>query len=79
MAHGGFSLPKIEFVLDQRLQTQQEITWTSGGKHHAWPIDQTRLTEAAQLIKATDRVVNISAITGIWQTPYRIVAVAPIK
>jgi hypothetical protein len=75
MAHGGFSLPKIEFVFDQRIRAQTQLAWISRGRRHVWPVDVEKLDHAASLIAATDRLVNTSEITGIWQTPYRIVSI----
>jgi hypothetical protein len=73
-AHEGHALAKVEFVLDDDLRRQDEIAWISRGKRFVWKIDHPKLERARAVISATDRVANTSPITGVWQTPYRIVA-----
>jgi hypothetical protein len=74
MAHGGIALPKIEFVLDNMLASEREVSWTVGRRRYVWPIDHSKLERARTLIWKTDRLPDTSSITGIQQTPYRIVA-----
>ena len=74
MAHDGAALPKIEFVLDETLRDGDEIVWRNGGQISRWTIDRAYLDRARAAIGATERVSNTSLVTGIQQTPYRIVA-----
>jgi hypothetical protein len=74
MALNGRALPKVEFVLDDDLRRQTELAWISHGKRYVWKVDHARLERARAVISATDRLANTSRITGLWQTPYRIVA-----
>jgi hypothetical protein len=73
-AREGHALPKVEFVLDDDLRRQADMAWVSHGKRYVWKIDHAKLERARAVISATDRVANTSAITGVWQTAYRIVA-----
>jgi hypothetical protein len=73
MAHDGNSLPKIEFVLDDKLRECREISWVDRRGRHSFPIQPEYLDKARALIAGTDRLPNTSLITGIHQTPYRIV------
>jgi len=73
MAHDGAALPKIEFVLDEALRNQSEISWISRGRRRTWPVDHAALDRARKLIAASERLPNTSLVTGIHQTPYRIV------
>lgn len=75
MAHGGFSLPKIEFVLDQGLREIDKLTWLEGGTQFTWNVPHDYLDQARATIDATERLPNISLITGIHQTPYRLVKI----
>lgn len=73
MAHGGFAFPKVEFVLDDELSDQASLDWSVHGRRHSWPIDGAYLQRARAAIAATERLPNTSVITGIHQTPYRVV------
>ena len=73
MAHGGAALPKVEFVLDDRLREQGEIAWLENGVRRSWTVDRAYLDRARSVIEATARLPNTSLITGIHQTPYRLV------
>lgn len=73
MAHNGDALPKIEFVLDDTLRQQSCLTWTSRGRAYSWTVPHAQLDRAKSVIAATARLPNTSLITGIHQTPYRIV------
>lgn len=75
MAHAGNALPKIEFVLDEELRQQREISWLDRGMRHVFPIDVAYLDRARSLIASTDRLPETSQITGIQQTPYRVVSI----
>jgi len=75
MAHDGAALPKIEFVLDRSLDHVDEVTWQSRGRELRWPVDHERLAGMRTKIAATERLPNTSLITGIHQTPYRLVRV----
>ena len=75
MAHGGQALPKIEFALDEKLQAVPALTWTTSRGALSWPVDHAKLTDMRDRIAATERLPNTSLITGIHQTPYRLVKV----
>jgi hypothetical protein len=76
MAHNGNALPKIEFVLDDELRNFQDISWLDRGRRYVFPIDHSYLARARSLIAATERLPDTSMITGIQQTPYRLVRIA---
>jgi hypothetical protein len=73
MAHGGQALPKIEFVLDDELRQYREITWLNRGQRYVFPLDHAYLEQARLIIGNTERLPETSQITGIQQTPYRLV------
>lgn len=73
MAHDGAALPKLEFVLDESLKDGEEVVWRSRGSRQGWRIDRAYLDRARATIRATERLPNTSLVTGIHQTPYRIV------
>jgi predicted O-methyltransferase YrrM len=75
MARGGQALPKIEFVLDDELRKYREISWVDRKGRHTFPIDCAYLDKARARIAATERLPNTSLITGIHQTPYRVVQI----
>jgi hypothetical protein len=75
MAHGGFALPKIEFLLDETLSKQTELKWVVGAKEYVWPIPHEKMARARKAICETARLPNTSLVTGIHQTPYRLVRV----
>lgn len=74
MADGGRSLPKIEFALDPYVRGKKEIKWVANGKLNSWMVDESYLEAGRAVIRETQRLPNTSSITGIHQTPYRIVA-----
>lgn len=76
MANRGYSLPKIEFALDDELVAYSEVTWVDRGRHYSFPLDHSYLAQARSLIADTDRLPDTSLITGIQQTPYRLVRIA---
>lgn len=75
MSHGGNAFPKIEFVLSDELRHEKEVSWTSGGRTWRWPVDAAYLDRARDVIAVADRVPNTSSLTGIHQTPYRVVKI----
>jgi hypothetical protein len=77
MANGGSALPKIEFILDDDLRTQSEISWIDRGVRYSVPIKHDYWDRARSLIAETERLPDTSSITGIHQTPYRVVKVRP--
>lgn len=77
MAGDGSALPKIEFVLDDELRGDAEVSWIANGVRRSWRVDPAYLDRARDAIAATDRLPNTGAITGIHQTPYRLVAIRP--
>lgn len=78
MAHGGFSLPKIEFVLDGNLRGRESIGWIDGSRRHEWKIDSAYLDRARRAISRSERLPNTSLTTGIHQTPYRVVSIVTV-
>lgn len=74
MAHGGAALPKIEFLLDSSLSDGEVISWSDRGTRHHFEISREYLDKGKAVIDSTDRLPNTSLITGIHQTPYRVVA-----
>lgn len=77
MAGDGSALPKVEFVLDDELRADREVSWIANGARRSWRVDPAYLDRARNVIAATDRLPNTGAITGIHQTPYRLVAIGP--
>jgi hypothetical protein len=75
MANAGDALPKIEFVLDDDLRQYREISWLHQGRRHVFALDHAYLDQARSTIADTERLPETSQITGIQQTPYRIVRV----
>jgi hypothetical protein len=73
MAHAAISLPKVEFALDKTLLDKDEVKWMAGSRQHTWSVDRAYLDRALATIEATDRLPNTSLITGIHQTPYRVI------
>ena len=76
MARGGDSLPKIEFVLDDELRQYRDISWMDRNERHVFPLDHAYLDRARSLIADTARLPDTSSVTGIQQTPYRVVRIA---
>lgn len=74
MAHGGSSLPKMEFALDDRLRDGEMLSWSVRGRTYNWRVDRGYLDKGRSAIRSTERLPNTSLITGIHQTPYRVVA-----
>jgi len=66
-------LPKVEFALDDQLKDGQTIVWKYRGKPLSFTIDRDYLDRGRAVIEATQRMADTSTITGIQQTPYRIV------
>lgn len=75
MAHEGKAFPKIEFVLSDELRCEKEVAWRSGHHTWRWPVDVAYLDRARDVIAASERLPDTSSITGIRQTPYRVVRV----
>lgn len=73
MAHDGAALPKIAFILDEALDGIDAVTWIHRSREHRWPVDQTLMRGLRARIAAAERLPNTSLITGIHQTPYRLV------
>lgn len=67
-------LPKIEFALDDRLRDKEIISWSYRGHTLTWQVDRAYLDRGRAAIQATERLPDTSPITGIGQTPYRLVA-----
>ena len=77
MAHDGAALPKIEFLLDGSLADVSELTWISRGRELRWPLDHGLMARLRRRIVATERLPNTSLVTGVHQTPYRLVRTSP--
>ncbi len=75
----GKSLPKVEFLLDDELRRFTEVAWTERGVRRSFPVDLPYWDRARACIAGTDRLPNTSLVTGIHQTPYRIVKVRPTR
>lgn len=73
MARCGSVLPKVEFVLDRTLSDGELIEWSEDGAECHWRVDEGYMRRARQTISETERLPNTSLITGIHQTPYRMV------
>jgi hypothetical protein len=78
MSHGGLAFPKIEFVLNDELRKEKEIVWESRGRSFRWAVNAAYLDRARAAIASTDRLPNTSLLTGLHQTPYRIVKLQPL-
>jgi len=68
------TLPKVEFALDDRLSDKDVISWSYAGRTITWQVDRSYLDKGRATIHATERLPDTSLITGISQTPYRVVA-----
>lgn len=81
MAPSPSVLPKVEFVLDPSLQDGQVLKWGSAsGAVQQWVVNTEYLKKARDCIEATERLPFTGLITGIHQTPYRLVRIRqPIK
>lgn len=66
-------LPKIEFVLDERLVDGQLLEWAIKGRRQSWQVDKSYLVRARERIRATTRLPFTGLSTGIMQTPYRLI------
>ena len=74
MAPSADVLPKLEFALDPSLSHGQVLEWRFGGMDLRFTIDRNYLDKGLRLLGKTARLPNTSLITGIHQTPYRLVA-----
>ena len=52
----------------------QTLRWISNGTEHTFSVNRSYLNRGLACIRATERLPNTSLVTGIHQTPYRIVA-----
>lgn len=77
MAHGGFAIPKISFLLDESLADGEVIEWVDGPQRYSWTVDHAKLDSLKRLIRATERLPNLVAPLAIDQLPYRLVAIEP--
>lgn len=73
MAASASVLPKIEFALDDDLVDGQTIEWTTRNGKQSWTVAASYLERGRAMIAATERLPNTSLITGIHQTPYRVI------
>jgi len=76
MAHGGSALPKVSFALDKSLKDVDELSWRRGNQTWRWKVDHVTLDRVRRLIEAHDRLPDTSMVTGIHQTPYRLIRLA---
>lgn len=75
MAHGGFAIPKISFLLDDSLADGEVIEWVEGAQRFSWTVDRKKLDALKGLISATERLPNLVEPLAIDQLPYRLVAI----
>jgi hypothetical protein len=73
---GDWSLPKLEFALDPEFAKRSEIVWNTPKGRRSWTADHEYLGRGRSAIAATERLPNTSLITGVHQTPYRVVRLA---
>ncbi|MEO6248528.1 MAG: hypothetical protein ABIO85_08110 [Sphingomicrobium sp.] len=78
MAHDGVALPKIEFLLDDAFMRSGRVRWYKGEQLMSFTASRDEIDRARRAIGRTERLPNTSLITGIHQTPYRIVEIAPV-
>lgn len=76
MAHGGFSIPKVEFVMDDALRQEKDVRWLEGKREHVWEVDVDYLDAAKATIAAADRPPSTSNICGVQQFPCKVVKMA---
>jgi hypothetical protein len=76
MAPSPSVLPKLEFALDPSVTDGRALEWTFANRTHRWVADRAYLDAGLAVMAATERLPNTSLITGIHQTPYRLVAVS---
>jgi hypothetical protein len=72
MAPDASVLPKIEFLLDERIDNIEFLYWGNKNLKLSWKVDHDIIRRARERIDATERLPSSSLITGIHQTPYRI-------
>ncbi|WP_420137308.1 hypothetical protein [Sphingomonas sp.] len=77
MAHGGMSIPKIEWVFDPFVASQDKISWFDGKAEQSWKVDHKRLEAARDAIEGYDRLPNTGPLTGISHLPYSILTLKP--
>ncbi len=77
MAPNASALPKIEFALDPELADGLRLEWRSRSGPQSWIVDRGYLDRGLSVIASTERLPNTSLITGIHQTPFRIVSITP--
>jgi hypothetical protein len=73
MAPDASVLPKIEFLLDERIDSIEFLHWGNEKKSLSWKVDHELISRARERVAVTERLPSSSLITGIHQTPYRIV------
>lgn len=76
MAPNPDVLPKIEFALDPELHENQKIEWLTRTGPQSYIVHIKYFEKARAKIAKTGRLPNTSLITGIHQTPYRLIAIA---
>lgn len=72
MAPDASVLPKIEFLLDKRIDGIEVLYWGNEKKRFSWKVDHELISRARERVSVTERLPSSSLITGIHQTPYRI-------
>ena len=75
MTHQVEAYPKIEFIFNNAVRKERELVWKTRGKTLRWTVDVAYLDRGREAIACTDRLPNTWSITGIHQSPYRIVKV----
>ena len=77
MAPNANVLPKVEFIIDDSLCDGQVFEWGTAkpGRTNRWTVNKKYLNEAKSCIDTTVRLPSTALITGIHQTPYRLVKI----
>ena len=73
MAPSDKVLPKIEFVLNEELKDGTVLRWGNEKIKNEWTVNKKYLQDARSCIDKTERLPFTGLITGIHQTPYRLV------
>lgn len=73
MAPSDKVLPKIEFVLNEELKDGTVLRWGNEKIKNEWTVNKKYLQDARLCIDKTERLPFTGLITGIHQTPYRLV------
>jgi hypothetical protein len=73
MAPSNSVLPKIEFMLNEELKDGTVLRWGNDKIKNEWTVNLPYLLEARGCVDKTERLPFTGLITGIHQTPFRLV------